>query len=110
MKDEKTLDEYLTDDESVIVRALGAIDNENYASLVHALNLDPTHDFRYSNLSEFDFSNADLRGADFTGADLRGAVGTNYQTDATTILTGADVDNSTFAHSARQDKYASSTN
>lgn len=46
---------------------------ENFVQLVKIAELDPKKDFRFSNLSDVDFSGCNLAGFDFTGASLLGA-------------------------------------
>lgn len=62
-----------------------------------ALDLNPTRDFRFSNLQEVDFSGADLRGFDFQGADLSGSYGAEVIFDSSTNFDGADLQGSCFA-------------
>lgn len=61
------------------------------------LGLDPTRDFRFSNLREVDFSGADLRGFNFQGADLSGSYGAEIIFDSSTNFDGADLQGSCFA-------------
>jgi uncharacterized protein YjbI with pentapeptide repeats len=67
-----------------------------------ALCLDPTRDFRFSNLRDADFSMADLRGFDFRGADLRGGYGTEVVFDSSTKFDEADLEGSCFASYYRE--------
>jgi len=77
----------------------------NFNDHVEFLGLNPKSDFRFADLAGVDFSDANLAGFDFTGADLRGATGANVQWDKTTILTGADTEDSLFAYSRKHDKF-----
>lgn len=71
-------------------------ETDNFVEVSNLAGLDPKTDYRFSNLSDVDFSDSDIRGFDFTGADLRGAKGTNVVWDETTILERADIDGSIF--------------
>ncbi|MEX6507723.1 pentapeptide repeat-containing protein [Jiella sp. M17.18] len=74
----------------------------SFGELVAVFDLDPKRDFRHADLRQIDFSNTDIRGFDFHGADLRGAMGSNVRWDDTTLLDGAEVSGSLFAHRIRQ--------
>jgi len=58
--------------DQAITRILEA-DTQKFTELVKIAGLDPSRDFRYSNLAGVDFSGADLSGFDFTGASIEGA-------------------------------------
>jgi hypothetical protein len=47
-------------------------DTTNFKELCRLAGLDPARAFRFSNLSDVDFSDCDLSGFDFTGANLAG--------------------------------------
>lgn len=76
--------------------ALANAETDNFVELALMIGLDPKKDFRFGDLSDVDLSNCDVRGFDFTGADLRRVKGTKVIWDSTTILTGADIENSIF--------------
>lgn len=57
---------------SSTAEALKETDSANFLELVSIAGLDPSSDFRFSNLRSQDFSNSDLTGFDFTGAFLLG--------------------------------------
>ncbi len=69
---------------------------DNFVDLALMIGLDPKKDFRFGDLADVDLSNCDVRGFDFTGADLRRVKGTKVIWDSTTILTGADIEDSIF--------------
>jgi hypothetical protein len=77
----------------------------NFVAQAEFLNLDPTSDFRYADLSCVDFSYSNICGFDFTGSDLRGATGVNVEWDNTTILKYANTADSLFSHRLSRDRF-----
>lgn len=88
---------FFNDQEAAAIEAVGtAAPEATFSDLVKLAQLDPTSDFRFSNLAGIDLSCSDLRGYDFTGADLRGAYGIDVQWDGSTNFASADVGGSIF--------------
>jgi hypothetical protein len=107
MKDRFFLDDNLSASERAAFRKVIEHPKETFSDLAVAASLDPSCDFKFSDLRDVDFSNSDIRGFNFSGADLRGTRGTNVTFDCTTILTGAQVDASLFRHLAQRETFAS---
>jgi hypothetical protein len=105
LKTNVEIDELVTPDVFNLVARYLEFTGANFNAHVDFLGLDPKADFRFADLSEVDFSGSNLRGFDFTGADLRGATGANVHWDKTTILNGADTDDSLFAYRLQHDKF-----
>jgi len=80
-------------------------DDQSFSAQIKFLQLSPTSDFRYSDLSFVDFSNSDLRGFDFTGANLRGAIGRNVKWDDTTTIVEADIEESMFLYRSEKQRF-----
>jgi len=105
LKNNRGLDERITPDVFKLVVRYLEFEGANFNERVKFLGLDPTNDFRFSDLSGVDFSGANLCGFDFTGADLRGATGANVQWDRTTILKDTDTGDSLFAFRLQHEKF-----
>ncbi len=84
------------------IKRFAASSETKFNALVTIADLDPLHDFRYSNMSGVDLSGANLDGFDFTGADLRGSYGVGIKWNENTIFTDADIENSVFSHRIKQ--------
>jgi tetratricopeptide (TPR) repeat protein len=62
-----------TDNQFDTIRRLISAKTTNFSELCKLAALDPSHDFRFANLSNTDFADSDLSGYDFTGANLTAA-------------------------------------
>lgn len=67
-------DSSFTDDEIEAMRRVDANRSSEFTALVEASGLDPSEDFRFTDLRGVDFRGSDLSSFDFTGADLTGAL------------------------------------
>jgi len=86
----------LAPDDKALMKALMDAETDNFVELGAMVGLDPSKDYRFSDLRGVDFSNCDLRDFDFTGADLTNSTGTATIWDETTILKDADIEGSIF--------------
>lgn len=102
MRNDATIAEMLSSYDLAEVFEEVASTTGDFSDLVRLLRLDKAQDFAFSNLRDVDFSNTDLRGFDFTGADLRNSYGIDVLIDDTTVLDGADVQESCFATVKRE--------
>ncbi|MDE4098303.1 MULTISPECIES: hypothetical protein [Phaeobacter] len=89
----KLFDDILTLEELAAIDAVHSSNSTRFDVLVRLAGLDPSKDFRFSQLLRLDLRSADLRDFDFTGSDLRQSV-VDAQTiiDKSTILDGAQID------------------
>jgi hypothetical protein len=89
----KLFDDILTSEELASMDAVHASNSTRFDTLVHLAGLDPSEDFRFSQLQRLDLRGADLRGFDFTSSDLRQSVIDPLTIiDNSTLLEGAQVD------------------
>lgn len=87
------LEEFISQEATSAISRVAQSDDWSFNALVELSALDPSRDFRYTDLRGLDLRFADLRGFDFTGADLRECLkNEETQIDETTTFTGADLD------------------
>ena len=88
----RLIEDIITNEEyEAVERVLSSLEFR-FDRLAILAGLDPTQDFKYSDLRTLNFCGADLRGYDFTGSDLRDcAIDVNTKIDETTVLTDAEV-------------------
>lgn len=102
MKDEAFLTGVLSRETVSLIRdVVTAPDDAPFSELAKAARLEPSRDFRHSDLRGINLTGSDIRGWDLTGADLRDVYGVRVQWDESTIFTQADIGGSIFASPLR---------
>lgn len=105
MKNDIFLQDRLSAANISVLNDICSSQSENFNELTVLAGLDPTNDFRFSDLRGIDFSNSNLCGYDFTGSDLRGCFGSNIIWDNSTSLTDARISSSVFFYKSSESEY-----